>query len=319
MGFPWQAGASVVGTAGGYFAQRQANKANIAMQQKQLDWNKNMWHMQNEYNSPEAQMQRFREAGLNTHLMYGQGQSGNAQGPAEGVAPPNIQPTLPAQGGGEAISNYIKLKTVDAQVENIKADTAVKLGQKDKVAMESAGISINNKRDYLSYMKETNTYGNYLKRDQIETAAAGLELVKLGLENERSAVALESETINLAWQQFEKILNAAQSIEDLRGTELANQITSQELAYIKKWNIKMGTENPMVGAFKDFMEDNNNILLESKKGYNNWVVRRGARSAGKGKDQRPEKVAARKNRELVSKDKKYWMNLEYQNSKWSKY
>ena len=89
--------------------------------------------------------------------------------------------------------------------------------------METAGISINNKRDYLSFMKETNTYGNYLKRDQIQTAAAGLELVKLGIENERATIALESETINLAWLQFEKVINASHSIADLQGTELANQ------------------------------------------------------------------------------------------------
>lgn len=37
-----------------------------------------MWRLQNLYNSPEAQMQRFKEAGLNPHLIYGQGNSGNS-------------------------------------------------------------------------------------------------------------------------------------------------------------------------------------------------------------------------------------------------
>jgi hypothetical protein len=39
-----------------------------------------MWNMQNEYNSPEAQMDRYREAGLNPNLIYGNGSSssGNA-------------------------------------------------------------------------------------------------------------------------------------------------------------------------------------------------------------------------------------------------
>lgn len=31
------------------------------------------WNMQNEYNSPAAQMQRLQEAGLNPHLVYGRG------------------------------------------------------------------------------------------------------------------------------------------------------------------------------------------------------------------------------------------------------
>ena len=34
------------------------------------------WAMQNEYNSPRAQMQRFQEAGLNPHLIYGQQNEG---------------------------------------------------------------------------------------------------------------------------------------------------------------------------------------------------------------------------------------------------
>lgn len=36
------------------------------------------WHRQNEYNSPKAQMQRFKDAGLNPQLIYGQGTAGNA-------------------------------------------------------------------------------------------------------------------------------------------------------------------------------------------------------------------------------------------------
>jgi len=30
------------------------------------------WKMNNEYNSPQAQMQRFKDAGLNPNLIYGQ-------------------------------------------------------------------------------------------------------------------------------------------------------------------------------------------------------------------------------------------------------
>ncbi|WNK13107.1 MAG: DNA pilot protein [Microvirus sp.] len=37
------------------------------------DWNRN-----NEYNAPAAQMQRFKDAGLNPQLIYGQGTPGNA-------------------------------------------------------------------------------------------------------------------------------------------------------------------------------------------------------------------------------------------------
>lgn len=49
-----------------------------------------MWHMQNQYNSPEQQMSRFGAAGLNPHLVYSQGNPGNAGAPPD-YHPPDIQ------------------------------------------------------------------------------------------------------------------------------------------------------------------------------------------------------------------------------------
>lgn len=44
----------------------------------EFDQNKEMWNLQNEYNSPAAQMQRLKEAGLSPALMYQQGNPGNS-------------------------------------------------------------------------------------------------------------------------------------------------------------------------------------------------------------------------------------------------
>lgn len=51
----------------------QKEMAELAYQ-RQLE----MWHLQNAYNSPQSQMQRYVDAGLNPHLIYGQGTPGNA-------------------------------------------------------------------------------------------------------------------------------------------------------------------------------------------------------------------------------------------------
>lgn len=45
------------------------------------------WNLQNEYNTPQAQMERFKQAGLNPHLIYGQGTPGNAQSYPQYQAP----------------------------------------------------------------------------------------------------------------------------------------------------------------------------------------------------------------------------------------
>lgn len=64
------------------FTQQQNQEARAwEEEQSRLAFNQDfyMWQQQNEYNSPEAQMQRLKAAGLNPHLMYGQGNVGNAQ------------------------------------------------------------------------------------------------------------------------------------------------------------------------------------------------------------------------------------------------
>lgn len=56
------------------------------LQDKQNQFNLDMWNLQNEYNSPQAQMKRYEEAGLNPALIYSQGNPGNAaSAPVQGV------------------------------------------------------------------------------------------------------------------------------------------------------------------------------------------------------------------------------------------
>lgn len=78
--------ASIGGTAlgsliGGAFSMG-ASALNFEHQKKLMDkqnqFNLDMWKMQNEYNSPSAQMERFKAAGLNPYLIASQGNSGNA-------------------------------------------------------------------------------------------------------------------------------------------------------------------------------------------------------------------------------------------------
>lgn len=59
---------SVLGSAFGLMGQGAQNRANMRLAEYQHNKNVEMWKMQNEYNSPSAQMERYREAGLNLTL-----------------------------------------------------------------------------------------------------------------------------------------------------------------------------------------------------------------------------------------------------------
>lgn len=74
---------ALVGVAGGLILANQQEKSNLELARFQDEANRRYLKEQLEYNSPAAQMKRFQEAGLNPHLIYGQGSPGNQERPLQ--------------------------------------------------------------------------------------------------------------------------------------------------------------------------------------------------------------------------------------------
>lgn len=133
---------SAVGAVGSYFTNKQrmnfeqeeAEKQrtwNEQMMDKENAWSLDMWNRTNEYNSPAAQLQRMKEAGLNP-LYYGlDGSSANGMQSAQALgydraSAPNLENPLANVSStymqGKALQKDIEMK--NAQIDKIKADTA---------------------------------------------------------------------------------------------------------------------------------------------------------------------------------------------------
>lgn len=69
----------------------KTNQANRELAEYQYSKDVEMWNRGNTYNSPTAQMQRLREAGLNPNLVYG---SGSVAGNTSGQLPKYSAPTM---------------------------------------------------------------------------------------------------------------------------------------------------------------------------------------------------------------------------------
>ena len=158
MPLPWLApaiagGASLIGGLFNSGSQRRQNLQSQAfsreMYQQQRDDGINFWNMQNDYNSPQAQMNRFQEAGLNPNLIYGQGNSGNA-----GAIPtPDVQSAQfksPESGnaissaGLSAINAMYDLEIKQASYDNMKRqgnviamDAALRAAQADNSSFDA--------------------------------------------------------------------------------------------------------------------------------------------------------------------------------------
>ena len=108
----------------GYKGQQSANKTNIQLAQQSREHDVNMWNQQNQYNTPQQQMQRLTEAGLNPHLMYGQGNTGNAASPQKAPVPQveNELSSLSQMSLAPVISMYQDWRVKNAQIENLNAN-----------------------------------------------------------------------------------------------------------------------------------------------------------------------------------------------------
>jgi hypothetical protein len=122
---------------------RKTRQYNEHMYQWQRDNALSDMQMQNEYNSPAAQMQRFKAAGLNPHLIYGQQ---NESATVRSSSAPSWSPEAPKFNLQDAVSNYQNYQKQDVQTDNIKALTEVAKQQAALHAAEILKVSADTKR-----------------------------------------------------------------------------------------------------------------------------------------------------------------------------
>lgn len=131
------AGIGLLGdVVGGLFSssgQKSANKTNIQLAREQRDWNEEMWNKQNAYNTPQAQIERMRAAGLNPALMYSQGNVGNAS-QVSSYAPAHVQNELAGIGQGisSAGGHFMDYMMKNEQLKQMMAQTQLMWAKANK-------------------------------------------------------------------------------------------------------------------------------------------------------------------------------------------
>lgn len=113
-----------------------------------------MWHMQNAFNSPAEQMKRFGAAGLNPHLIYGQGNAGNATSMPQYHAA-DIQYKYAAPAYGAAVQSVIPtLMAVGTWMQNMRLSEA-ELKQK-RIASTLGEVNTDKVRQMIDFLAERN-------------------------------------------------------------------------------------------------------------------------------------------------------------------
>lgn len=113
--------ATGLNVAGGLAGQNLSYGQQKRLADRQYGYNLNMMHYQNAYNSPQSQMERYRAAGLNPNLIYGQGTSGNMTSAPQY---PDIQAPDYARVTGSVGTQLQQSKLMQEQASLVGAKTA---------------------------------------------------------------------------------------------------------------------------------------------------------------------------------------------------
>lgn len=133
------AATSLIQPAVDIFRQSWQNRVNSAQANKQRDFQREManyaytkdlemWNKSNQYNTPAAQMQRLKDAGLNPNLAYGQATTGTTatQMPKyQKYDTPVAQLTVPKFDAASTIQKFQDITLRQAQIDNVKAQNDV--------------------------------------------------------------------------------------------------------------------------------------------------------------------------------------------------
>lgn len=196
--------------------QREENQKtrdyNLNLAKQQNQWNIDQWNRENEYNTPLAQMSRYKDAGLNPDLMYGQ-QNLSAASPemtaGEPGSPMDYSPVANGPTIGEAASIAANSRLTNAQAKLAES-------QANKVDAETVGQTINN--DWLPKLLKGQTEINEadvkqrladagLKGKQIEVAVEQIKVMQQSVkESQQKINDLQSQMENRTFQQVQAML-----------------------------------------------------------------------------------------------------------------
>lgn len=200
---PWSAIASFVGNIANnanidhqVSEQRKENQANrdwnLNLAKQQNQWNIEQWNRENEYNSPSAQMARYKSAGLNPDLIYGQR---------------NLSAASPEMTAGDG---------------SLPTDVSNLANKRTMLDMVSASLDNRIKYEQLQGLKKDNKskdYDNDLLARKVDTERALSYLVGDPSSSETSDLA--SKLPFRAYQQYLSLVSAV--------TDQANKVSDNDL------------------------------------------------------------------------------------------
>lgn len=286
-------GGAAISAIGSFFGNKSNRKASseafereskFAREERlaQQSWIEQMYEKNNAYNSPAAQMQRLKEAGLNPDLMYSRGDVGNAtapEAPQQAMTPRyNVIPTN-TYGETAQIAADAGLKAAQARLassESKKADTEESLLTADyllRKARTESDIELNNSTIYVNHEL------GQLNHAEAEVAAKKLQEIDVAMSETRERIntlkAQQSQIDeNIVQMKFDRFLRSkefellckktyqdmkesnsrialnAAEVQDMMATQVARVMNLNASTYMMKKQGMLASEQTMTELYK---------------------------------------------------------------------
>jgi hypothetical protein len=229
--------------------ENQKNREyNLMLARLQNQWNLEQWQRENDYNSPTAQMARYRQAGLNPDLIYGQ-QNLSASSPTLTSGAPSTPQDMSPIGEkyrsfGEATKAMAESQLLQAQIDNLNADTGQKKAGTDKTIVETEALTI----------------------DNLTRAARNNQALQIGdtvlILNKKAAALSDVQKENLI--QTTNNLKQVYDNNKLVVKELRTRIKGMELDNIEKFKETIRRDKRLNAELRKFYDEHRQALVDLK-------------------------------------------------------
>lgn len=197
------------------------------------------WNRQNQYNSPDAQMQRLRDAGLNPNLVYGHGADAMSTSPVRSSSPGSYSPRAPQVDLGSvaqnALSTYYDMQIKKQTINNLVTQNDV---LKNRAALDAVNAKASLAGIPVKEAEAANRNFDLFMKNQL--APGSLEIQQSQIENIQARTTATLDANERAQAMLAPNLKiAAQKILNMRIEALKNQSQTE---YVKGQLDILGTK-----------------------------------------------------------------------------
>lgn len=223
-----------------YYQRRQMSIAQDYQKElmnKQYNAQLQMWNLQNEYNSPSAQVERLREAGLNPALVYGNGNAltaASSMTAPSGSAPSNSGPSvsMPKSNLMQSYLMSIQGDSYRAGIRRTEEDIQVLREQANKLRTEQL-LDLAN--------VDARKLGNQLLRDTFDEE---VKRVRIANEESQQRIAQSQSTEAVNYKTLEeidaRIAEKAAHVRSLDASSRLSHVTAYMQELISSYFLRTG-------------------------------------------------------------------------------